>query len=87
MARQRNRQRQSQEAAAQKLEDELAAQRRAGRGWIIRALIAVVLGSLLGLVFKPMFAVGTLVALVCVGLALREGIRAQLRENAARRSA
>lgn len=82
VARRRNRAAEQQERVQAEHAQAVAALRKDGRAWIIRALLAVAFAFVVGLLLKAAIAVGTIAALVCIGLGLRQGIRAQLLERA-----
>lgn len=77
MARQRNRAQQAQERANAEHQAEVDALRKDGRAWLIRAVFAVAFAAIVGFLLPVAVALGTIIALVCIGLSLRQGIRAQ----------
>jgi Flp pilus assembly protein TadB len=87
MARQRNRAKQEQEQADLEHDAAVTALRKDGRAWLLRALAAVAFAAVVGLVSSAAIAIGTVVALVCIGLALRQGVRAQRLDSAHRKAA
>jgi hypothetical protein len=87
MARQRKRARQEQEQADLEHDEAVTALRKDGRAWLLRALAAVAFATAVGLLTPAAIAIGTVVALVCIGLALRQGVRAQRLDSAYRKAA